>query len=34
MLQKTCEIGPDETLGDVYFKKLFPMGVDAMIEGP
>ncbi|MEO1794391.1 MAG: methionyl-tRNA formyltransferase, partial [Pseudomonadota bacterium] len=33
MLQKTCEIGPDETLGDVYFEKLFPMGVDAMIEG-
>ena len=33
MLQKTCEIGDDETLGDVYFKKLFPMGVDAMIEG-
>ena len=33
MLQKTCEIGPDETLGDVYFGKLFPMGVEAMIEG-
>lgn len=33
MLQKSCEIGPDETLGDVYFGKLFPMGVDAMIEG-
>lgn len=33
MLQKTCEIGPDETIGDVYFNKLFPMGVDAMIEG-
>ncbi len=33
MLQKTCEIGPDETLGDIYFGKLFPMGVDAMIEG-
>lgn len=32
LLQKTCAIGPDETLGDVYFKKLFPMGVDAMIE--
>ena len=32
-LQKTCAIGPDETLGDVYFKKLFPMGVDAMLEG-
>ena len=22
-----------KSLGDVYFKKLFPMGVDAMIEG-
>ena len=32
LLQKTCDIGPDETLGDVYFKKLFPMGVDAMVE--
>lgn len=32
LLQKECPIGPDETLGDVYFKKLFPMGVDAMIE--
>ena len=32
LLQKTCDIGPDESLGDVYFKKLFPMGVDAMIE--
>ena len=32
LLQKTVEIGPDETLGDVYFKKLFPIGVDAMME--
>ena len=32
LMQKTCEIGPDETLGDVYFNKLFPLGVDAMIE--
>jgi methionyl-tRNA formyltransferase len=32
LMQKTCDIGPDETLGDVYFKKLFPMGVDAMLE--
>jgi|TARA_B110000261_G_scaffold164542_1_gene214731 methionyl-tRNA formyltransferase len=32
LLQKTCDIGPDETLGDIYFKKLYPMGVDAMIE--
>jgi methionyl-tRNA formyltransferase len=33
LIQRSVEIGPDETLGDVYFKKLFPMGVDAMIEG-
>jgi methionyl-tRNA formyltransferase len=32
LLQKTCDIGPDETLGDVYFNKLFPMGVEAMME--
>jgi methionyl-tRNA formyltransferase len=32
LLQKTVAIGPDETLGDVYFKKLFPLGVDAMME--
>jgi methionyl-tRNA formyltransferase len=32
LLQKRCEIGPDETLGEVYFNKLFPLGVDAMIE--
>ncbi len=31
LLQKTCDIGPDETLADIYFKKLYPMGVDAMI---
>ncbi len=32
LLQKSVAIGPDDTLGDVYFKKLFPMGVDAMLE--
>ena len=32
ILQKTCDVGPDETLGDVYFNKLFPMGVAAMVE--
>ena len=32
ILQKTCEIGPDETLGDVYFNNLCPMGVSAMLE--
>lgn len=32
ILQKTCPIGPDATLGDVYFNALFPMGVAAMLE--
>jgi formate--tetrahydrofolate ligase len=32
LLQRTVDIEPDETLGDVYFKKLFPIGVEAMIE--
>ena len=32
ILQKEVEIGPNETLGDVYFNKLFPMGVEAMLE--
>ena len=32
VLQKTCPIGPDETLGELYFNKLFPMGVAALLE--
>ena len=32
VLQKSCDIGPDETLGEVYFNKLFPMGVQAILE--
>jgi methionyl-tRNA formyltransferase len=32
VLQKECDIGPDETLGDVYFNKLSPLGVAAMLE--
>ncbi len=32
ILQKECEIGPDETIGEVYFNKLSPMGVKAMLE--
>lgn len=32
VLQRECDIGPDETIGDVYFNKLFPMGVKAMLE--
>ena len=27
VLQKETAIGPDDTLGDVYFDRLFPMGV-------
>lgn len=32
LLQKTCAIGPDETMGGLYFNNLFPMGVDALSE--
>jgi len=32
LLQKEVEIGLDETTGSVYFNKLFPMGVDAVVE--
>jgi methionyl-tRNA formyltransferase len=32
LMQRECDIGPDDTLGDIYFNKLYPMGVDAMIE--
>ena len=24
LLQEECDIGPDDTLGDIYFKKIFP----------
>jgi len=32
LLHKEIEIGPDDTLGSVYFDKLFPMGVEALCE--
>lgn len=32
VLQKRCDIGADETLGEVYFNKLFPLGVSALLE--
>lgn len=32
LLQKEIEIGPDETTGQVYFKKLYPLGVQAVLE--
>jgi len=32
LLQKRVDIGPDETLGGLYFDKLFPLGVAALLE--
>ncbi|HEY3075340.1 MAG TPA: methionyl-tRNA formyltransferase, partial [Burkholderiales bacterium] len=32
ILQKETPIGPDDTLGTVYFDRLFAMGVKAMLE--
>jgi len=32
ILQKETAIGPDDTLGSVYFDRLFPMSVRAMLE--
>ncbi|MUL43727.1 methionyl-tRNA formyltransferase [Streptomonospora sp. PA3] len=32
LLQKRCPIGPDDTVGSLYFNSLFPLGVDAMSE--
>jgi len=31
LLQKEIEIGPNETTGEVYFKKLYPLGVKAVL---
>ncbi|MDA1100147.1 MAG: methionyl-tRNA formyltransferase [Proteobacteria bacterium] len=33
LLQKEVDITPEDTLGSIYFDKLFPMGVAAMLEG-
>ena len=32
LLQKEVDIEPDDTLGSIYFNKLFPLGVEAMLE--
>jgi methionyl-tRNA formyltransferase len=32
ILQKETPIGADETVGKVYFGRLFPMGVEALLE--
>lgn len=32
LLQKEVEIGPDDTVGSIYFDHLFPLGVAALME--
>jgi methionyl-tRNA formyltransferase len=32
LLQKEVEVGPEETTGELYFNKLYPLGVEAVIE--
>ncbi|NQV83345.1 MAG: methionyl-tRNA formyltransferase [Rhodospirillales bacterium] len=32
LLQKNIDIGPDDTLGSVYFDKVFPLGIAAVLE--
>ena len=32
LMTKEVEITPDDTLGSLYFDKLFPLGVEAMVE--
>jgi methionyl-tRNA formyltransferase len=32
LLQKQADIGLDETAGTLYFNKLFPLGIDAVLE--
>jgi methionyl-tRNA formyltransferase len=32
LLQKEAEICPDDTVGSLYFEKLLPLGVEALVE--
>ena len=32
LLQKEVEIGPDDTVGSLYFNRLFALGVEALLE--
>ncbi len=32
LLQKEVDIAPHDTTGSIYFSKLFPMGIDAIVE--
>ena len=31
LLQKEAEISPDDTVGSIYFNKLFPLGIEAIV---
>lgn len=32
ILQKKVDISPDDTTGSIYFNKLFPLGIEAIVE--
>ncbi len=32
LLQKEVDVGPDDTVGSVYFNKIFPLGIEATLE--
>ena len=32
LLQKKVEISPDDTVGSLYFEKLFPLGIEGLVE--
>jgi len=32
LLRKKVEISPDDTVGSLYFEKLFPLGIEALVE--
>ena len=32
LLQKEVEISPDDTVGSLYFGRLFPLGIEALVE--
>ena len=32
LLQKEAEISPDDTVGSLYFNRLFPLGIEAIVE--
>jgi methionyl-tRNA formyltransferase len=32
LLQRECPVGPDDTVGSLYFDKMYPMGVEMLAE--